>query len=224
MACNSSPHVLRVSGRETMSDAYLYRVEMEVVDIDRDAAMGEPVYLRLTDECARERHVHGVVERLEFSATRSRDAFRVTLELRPPQYLLHYRRGFRIFQEMSVPDIVQKVFESAGLPAEVFRWELQSDYEEREYCVQYNESEWDFVCRLLEDEGIYFAFEHALDSVVMVIGDTSEGVESVPGETLRFVYGAGGLDLGGEYVTDWITSRRVSENKVSLNDYDGLNP
>lgn len=123
-----------------------------------------------------------------------------------------------------MPQICRRVFTDAGIPAERFDWGgiEEGRYEPRVYCVQYDESEWDFVCRLLEDEGIWFAFEHAAEGHRMVFGDDSRKAKtSEPGE-LRTDFG----QLGFTGVRAWgqRTAARLAEAKVHLDDYDGLRP
>ncbi|WP_122886866.1 type VI secretion system Vgr family protein, partial [Burkholderia pseudomallei] len=93
-----------------------------------------------------------------------------TLELRSWLSFLAENRNSRIFQNMSVPQIVEQVFQ--GHQRNGYRFELEGTYEPREYCVQFQETDLNFVKRLLEDEGIYFWVEHEPDRHVVVISDT----------------------------------------------------
>ena len=70
----------------------------------------------------------------------------------PRLWLLTHRYQSRIFQQKTVPDIVQAVFTGAGLTSDQFKLTLNETYEPREYCVQYRETDFNFVCRLLEEE------------------------------------------------------------------------
>jgi type VI secretion system secreted protein VgrG len=112
--------------------------------------------------------VHGVVARIEVGDQGKRLTFyRATLV--PRAWRLLHRHDCRIFQELSVPEIVQRVLQGAGLEAgDDFRLSLQGTYAPREYCVQYRESDWAFVCRLLEEEGIFHFFEHEESRHVLV--------------------------------------------------------
>ncbi|HJL19797.1 MAG TPA: type VI secretion system tip protein TssI/VgrG [Sandaracinaceae bacterium LLY-WYZ-13_1] len=224
-ACSGMPQVLAVRGREALSHPFRYEIDLEADDLDLDSAVGTNAYVVVSDERSNERHVHGVISRVALAGTPTPERLRVRVELRPPQHRLVHRHGFRIFQELSVPDIVRQVFADAGLPEELFRWDVEGSYETRPYCVQYDESEWDFVNRLLEDEGIWYAFEHAADAVIMVFGDASDRVEALDAGTLRFTFGEREQHaLGGGRVFGWQQRRRLVEGKVTLRDYDGLRP
>src|SRR5215471_6384840 len=92
-------------------------------------------------------------------------------ELVPHLWLLAFRHWSRIFQQLSVPDIIKKVLGESGLSSDRYRFVLQNQYEPREYCVQYRESELNFVSRLMEEEGIFYFFEHTPESHVLVMAD-----------------------------------------------------
>lgn len=85
-------------------------------------------------------------------------------ELVPIFSLLTQRFDCRIFQDMSVPDVVAKVIKAAGITSDYLNKEmLRTDYSVREYCVQYRESDFNFISRLMEEEGIYYYFDHHHD-------------------------------------------------------------
>jgi hypothetical protein len=85
----------------------------------------------------------------------------------------------RIFQRLSVPDIVARVCDDLGFRD--YRLRLIGSYEPREYCVQYRETHLDFVSRLLEEEGIFYSFEHHADRHVLVLGDSTAMIPPCPG-------------------------------------------
>ncbi|MBO3034999.1 type VI secretion system tip protein VgrG, partial [Burkholderia pseudomallei] len=108
-----------------------------------------------------------------------------TLELRSWLSFLAENRNSRIFQNMSVPQIVEQVFQ--GHQRNGYRFELEGTYEPREYCVQFQETDLNFVKRLLEDEGIYFWVEHEPDRHVVVISDTQRFEDlPLPNDTLEY--------------------------------------
>ena len=163
-----------VRGVEALSRPFRYEVDVAADEADFGAVRGARAHLTVTDDLGETRHVDGVIESLAMTATDAEgesSATRFRAVVTPTAALLKLRRGFRIFQEKSVPDIVKKVFRDAGLEDALFRWTVGRSYAPREYCVQYDESEWDFVARLLEEEGIWYAFEHTESGHVMVLGD-----------------------------------------------------
>ncbi|NCW82094.1 MAG: hypothetical protein EBV68_09520, partial [Betaproteobacteria bacterium] len=93
----------------------------------------------------------------------------------------------RVFQEMSVPDIVKKVFDDHAGLAQV-KLKLFRSYRKWNYCVQYRESDFNFIARLLEREGIYWYFEHKADKHELVLMDSHSAHDPVSGEgTLRYI-------------------------------------
>ncbi|MCP6134070.1 contractile injection system protein, VgrG/Pvc8 family, partial [Klebsiella pneumoniae] len=89
-----------------------------------------------------------------------------------------------IFQHLSAPQIIKQVFRDLGFSD--FEDALSRSYREREYCVQYRETSFDFVSRLMEEEGIYYFFRHEQERHVLVLADAygahlqAPGYESVP--------------------------------------------
>ncbi|MDY6992848.1 MAG: type VI secretion system tip protein VgrG [Pseudomonadota bacterium] len=80
-------------------------------------------------------------------------------EIRPWLWALTLTKNCRIFQKLSAPEIIKKIFDESGFSD--YRLRLIYSYDKREYCVQYEESAFNFVCRLMEDEGIFYFFEHS---------------------------------------------------------------
>ncbi|WDD95394.1 type VI secretion system tip protein VgrG [Burkholderia sp. FERM BP-3421] len=148
-----------------------------------------------------------------------------TLELGSWLSFMAQTRNCRIFQGLSVPDIVAQVFEEHQFTN--FYFALENSYEPREYCVQFQESDLDFVKRLLEDEGIYFWVEHALDYHVIMISDTRRFVDlDAPygqmyflpdGEESRAIQGREGIQRLQR-------TRRIRPNNVALRDFNYLAP
>ncbi|MBZ0118230.1 MAG: type VI secretion system tip protein VgrG, partial [Sandaracinaceae bacterium] len=219
-----SPTVIAVRGVEELSRPFRYEVDAYVDELDPTAAPGTMVYVLVADDAGNERHLHAAIESVTLVGAEDEGPALCRFHLVPPPYLLQWRRGFRIFQEKNVQEIVTEVFSDGALPDDMFRWSLQASYETREYCVQYDETEWDFVNRLLEDEGIWYAFEHTADGVVMVFGDASDQVPALDPDHLVFTDDLGRHGHVGGYVRAWRRARRLTEGKVSLDDYDLLQP
>jgi uncharacterized protein involved in type VI secretion and phage assembly len=97
---------------------------------------------------------------------------------------------------MTTPDIVKKVLTDAGMAAADFRFDLVETYAPRNYCVQYQEDDLTFISRLLEEDGIYYFFEHTKDDHVLVISDHDGGHPPIPGDAAVWFVPAhgGGVD------------------------------
>ncbi|EPG6806729.1 type VI secretion system tip protein TssI/VgrG, partial [Pseudomonas aeruginosa] len=96
---------------------------------------------------------------------------RYRLTLVPQLAYLAQRSNQRIFQHLTVPQIVALVLEEHGILADAYRFQLGTRYPEREYCVQYDESDLHFVQRLCAEEGIHFHFRHSAEAHLLVFGD-----------------------------------------------------
>lgn len=172
--------VVRFSGEEAMNRPFVFEIQLvaEDRDIPLDALIGEAGVLSLKGLTGT-RCVHGAVERFEQLAVgRKFCLYRVRLV--PTLIPLMFRRNCRIFQQLSVPDIVKQVLKQAGFGQEMLHLALSGSYGARDFCVQYEETDWDFISRLLEEEGIFFSFEHSASKDVLVLGDTDSAIEPCP--------------------------------------------
>lgn len=129
------------------------------------------------------RSFHGVIEEAAYLGFDDL-SHRYRLRLRPSVHGLAYRVRTRIFQELNVVDIVKKVFEDAGIAADSVRWQTEGNYPVRTYCTQWKESELAFVLRLLEDEGIFYWFEHTDVDHVLCLGDSPSVHTSIEGDPI----------------------------------------
>lgn len=120
------------------------------------------------------RRLCGLVTRVERLGTMI-DHVLARVHVRPALAALAQRRDSRVYQGQSVPEIVESLLaRGLGPYQRSVRLELDRTYEEREYCVQYSESDLDFARRLMSEEGIYFFFDHAGDQEVLVLTDLDE--------------------------------------------------
>lgn len=168
-----------------------------------------------------ERHFHGLVVRAGLeSAVGKLISWR--LQLRPWLWQLTRRSDNRIYQNKTVKEIITDVFTKySGV---VVDWQLQGSYAARPYCVQYRETDFNFVSRLMEEEGIYYFHRHTADSHTLVICDSMTKHPEFTG------YGAVKfresqdqmLDL--EAITEWRQTYELTSGKVTLTDYDYLKP
>jgi len=163
--------VLEFRGREALSTPFAFEVELvsERPDLELESLLHQPAFLAFAPDGA---GIHGLVHRIaQGESGRRLTRYRLTLV---PQlaYLAHHSNQ-RIFQHLTVPQIVARVLEEHGILAGVgHRFDLGPVvYPEREYCVQYDESDLHFIQRLCEEEGIHYHFQHSADGHVLVFGD-----------------------------------------------------
>lgn len=143
--------------------------------------LGKPLTVELaTNEDGDVRHFNGIVTR--FASTGWSGEFAsYEATVRPWLWLLTRSANCRIFQDMTVPDIVKGVCQAYGGAALLSVSSLTGDYPVLPYCVQYRETDFDFVCRLLEGAGIYFYFTHAAGKHTMVLADSYGAHQPIAG-------------------------------------------
>ncbi|WP_053115915.1 type VI secretion system Vgr family protein [Winslowiella iniecta] len=146
------------------------------------------------------------------------------LELSTWLWFLMQNRNSRIFQEKSAPDVVTDIFSRYSQIAE-FSLELDGDYPQREYCAQFGETDFTFVSRLLEEEGIWYYFRHEQNKHVMVITDR-QTFQIMPDGYADVAYHPiiHNIRAVQEGIQELKRTRKVRPNEIVLRDYDYLHP
>jgi type VI secretion system secreted protein VgrG len=196
----------------------------EKADIEPDKLLGQPVDLAvaLRDEGAK-RHFCGLVTRFGIGRHEGR-YFGYQAVVRPWLWFLTRTADCRIFQEMAVPEIVEAVFKDHAAIAH-YELKLVRTYRKRVYCVQYRETDFNFVARLMEDEGIYWYFEHGPNEHRLVIVDAPSAHQAIEGvKKLPFYDNEGQVPPDIDTVSLWECSRAVKAGKTGLTSYDFERP
>src|SRR5262249_36743657 len=143
-------------------------------------------------------------------------------EVVPWLWFLTRTTDCRIFQRKSVPDIIQQIFKDLGFTD--FKLQLQGNFEPREYCVQYRESDFNFVSRLMEEEGIFYFFEHDNGKHTLILGNDPGVHKPCPNQPeARYAYAQGG-NQDVDVVTRWHLEQEFEPGKVTLADYHFQTP
>ena len=208
----------RFMASERLSDPFEIVIEAFSVDneIDLQPHLGQGLGIRvrtLVDHV--DRRFHGVLYEAQ-SLGMQEHGWRYRLTLRPWLSLLTLGSNSRIFQKMSVQDIIKKVITDAGFSA--FSMNLKSAGSKvREYCVQFRESDFHFISRLMEDEGIYYYFAHGDDGHTMIM---CEGHDNHPpfGHGTLAVDWKKSLDSNSPTLTSWERRLKPSIIKATLRD------
>ncbi|KJU75294.1 type IV secretion protein Rhs [Ectopseudomonas oleovorans] len=161
--------VLEFKGREAISQPYAFDVELisERPDLDLESLLHQRAFLAFDQNGA---GIHGLIHRIAQGESGKRMT-RYRLTLVPQLAYLAHRTNQRIFQHLTVEKIIGQVLEEHGIQADAYQFQLGSLYPEREYCVQYDESDLHFVQRLCEEEGIHYHFQHSSAGHVLTFGD-----------------------------------------------------
>jgi type VI secretion system secreted protein VgrG len=139
---------------------------------------------------------------------------RYQARLVPRVWLLSRQTRSRVFQQLSVPDILKQVL--AGYDV---TYGLSGTYEPRDFCTQYRETDFDFASRLMEEEGIYYYFKHADGSHTMALGDTPNGHVDLPGAADLIYESVGGGNRPEDRVFGWVKTQELRAGKVTLWDH-----
>lgn len=209
-----------LEGEEALSEPFFFRLSLHATEAGLDAStvVGEGVTVTLIDGSGNKRYVHGRATR----ATITNDAW--SLELRPWLWLLTLTSDHKIFQNKTAPDIIKAVFD--GLGYSDYKDSLTATYDQREYCVQYGESAFNFVSRLMEEEGIWYFFEHADGKHTLVLADdASAAAACANAATVEYLP----LPPGKEWVQDIRISalnleKRVVSGKFQADDFNFETP
>ena len=194
----------------------------EKADLKPEDLLGKPMTVSVALRDDKKRHFHGYVTRFGIGAHRGR-FFVYQASVRPWLWFLTRTADCRIFQEQTVPDIVKKVFEDHGNAN--FEFKLFRSYRKWGYCVQYRETDYNFIARLLEHEGIYWYIEHGDGTSKVVLVDSQSAHDAAPGyESLPYYESVPGSAPDTECVSDWSFASEVETDKVVLTSYDFERP
>ncbi|SMG61136.1 type VI secretion system Vgr family protein [Paraburkholderia susongensis] len=214
----------RAQERLSIEPDYLLEFTSPRPDVDLNALLGSEVNVSIDTGAGASRYFQAYA----FGARDTgqlQNLFTYRLELGSWLSFLIRNQNCRIFQDLTVPQIVEQIF--GGYPQASFRFDLSRDYAVREYCVQFLESDLTFVKRLLESEGLYFFFEHTASQQTLVISDTQQFADlDAPYATLQFL--PDGEEhraiAGREGIQRIHRTRTVQSTNVVLRDFDYLAP
>ncbi|MBN4050401.1 type VI secretion system tip protein VgrG, partial [Desulfobulbus sp. AH-315-M07] len=217
--------VRRWTGREALSSLYNY----EVVVTTGDAAVGlrdfigarGQLVIRTPDHT---RTISGVIAKAQVlsGVAGGGSAMHTAFHFGPELAILQHRHSHRIFQDMTTEEIVTKVIEDAGIyMGRDVMWRHDQDLKKRTYCVQYRESDFAFMSRLLEDEGLFFYFAHGKGGDELVITDGKD-VDDIEGEAEVPCLESGLASVG--QLAEFTLETEVASNKFSHRDYDYEHP
>src|SRR4051794_29581929 len=174
------------AGVEGISQQYSFQLDAVSTEpaLDLEGLLQKPVVasLRMVDD--QPRFFHGIVSRA-MQMERSQGLTSYRLEIVPWTWFLSLITDCRIFEDKTVPQIIEKIFKDQGFTDYELR--LTGSYQAREYCVQYRETSLNFVSRLMEEEGIFYFFQHTRDKHKLILADAISAFEPIPGKaTVRY--------------------------------------
>ena len=217
-------HIRSFAGTERLGRLFQYELELLTKDADLslDDIVGEDMTVSLELPDDKVRYFHGHVSqftRIDYHQDYA--VFRVTLS--PWFWFLTRTADCRIFQEMKVPDIIKEVFREHGFTD--FEEELSGEYRQWEYCVQYRETDFNFVSRLLEQEGMYYYFKHEDGRHTLVLSDSYSAHSTFEGfdQVKYFPPSTEGI-REKECIYDWSLSKSVQSGNYVYQDFNFKKP
>jgi type VI secretion system secreted protein VgrG len=211
----------QMAGSESLSQAFEWRLDLlsEKGDLNPDKVLGQNLAISAQLPDGKQRFFHGFVSEFSQGGWAQR-FYEYRATVRPWYWLLTRTADCRIFQQKSVPDIFEEVVKHYGFTHYELR--LSGTYEPWEYCVQYRETDFNFLSRLLEQEGIYYFFEHEETQHTMVLADdpsahkTQAGYESVP----YYAPGAEDTQRERDHLHAWSYTKSVLPCSFATTDFD----
>jgi type VI secretion system secreted protein VgrG len=211
-------------GTEGLSQNFEFHVRLASQDsnIELKKLIGQPVTitLQLTDALAssEERYFHGYVA--NFTHLDHDGSFTVySATIVPWLWMLSRSRDIRIFQEESTEAILSKVFREYGKIAS-FEFRLSKATKNRSYCTQYRETDLEFVERLMQEDGLFFFFEHAKENHKLIITDNSIAAKPISGRSPVLQYTKGEALDNLAVITSFQASRQLESTNVGLKTFD----
>jgi type VI secretion system secreted protein VgrG len=209
------------TGHEGVSQLFNFQLDMlsEDSNINFDQIVGQnvTVSMKLADNKTK-RYFNGILSRFSQLPNEGRFAH-YQAEMVPWLWFLTRTTDCLIFQNQTIPDIIQDVFQSFGFSD--FEIELRGNYQEWEYCVQYRETACNFVMRLMEQEGMFFFFKHEQGKHILVMADSPTAHKPCPDQSnIRYVHSAGsGLASEEDTVTSWQLQHELRPGKYAINEF-----
>jgi type VI secretion system secreted protein VgrG len=203
-------------GQEAISQLFNFQVDLlaeskNQIHFDHIVGQNVTVEMRLANE--EKRYFNGLVKRFSQGA-RDEVFVHFRAELVPKLCLLTKKVRSRIFQHLSVPDILRQVLNGLDVT-----YEISGIYYQRDYCVQYRESDFDFASRLMEEEGIYYFFNHGEASHQMVVTDLPNHHPSVAGQANVIYEEVSGGVRNDMRITAWDKSQELRSGEYTLWDH-----
>ena len=201
--------------------------EFQVIAVSDDPAvaaddlLGTNVAVSIEVADDTKRWFHGIVAGFGIEGVEGRD-FSYRLTVRPWAWLMTRSADVRIFQEMSTPDIIKAVF--GEYANGTFVDELSGSYSPRTYCVQYRETDFNFVSRLMEEEGIFYYWRHAEDKHELVLADAASTHVATAGfEEILYLEDDKAL-AEAQAINEWHMRHEIQTGKLTLSDYNFETP
>ncbi len=201
-AGNESSYQLKINGIENLvkavfafeckdqalSSDYNVVITIKALKLTYDKVIGQNASLVMHWGDKESVYMHGLIKNISLmnKIQGSDKLYYYVLEMSSPISALHYNRQNKVFLNKSVVEVVKEVFDEHKLKNLKLDLRAKAQYPTREIIVQYNESDYEFVMRLMAHYGLYYFFEQSEEKAIMAVHDRVEDLKSIPGAKLRF--------------------------------------
>lgn len=216
--------ISRISATEGLSRLFSIEVELlheeenpgfEPTVVDATKMLGQGVTITVDQRDGTKRNLNGIVNQFSQGNRNTRFSFYYATIV-PHVWILTQNHQSRIFQHKSVPDILKEVLKDFEVS-----YEIQGEFKPRNYCVQYNESDFDFISRIMEEEGIYYFFEHGATTHKLIIANTPQSHPNCLGKN-EIPYFIKVERSKEDFITSiraWQTDHKLQTGKVTFWDH-----
>ncbi|WCM96066.1 type VI secretion system tip protein VgrG [Acidovorax sp. GBBC 1281] len=214
----------QLQGKEAISQLFCFDLDLlsDSKNIDPKALLGKNATVVVETQGGGRRYLDGIVTRFGMQGEDHR-YYSYRLRLQPWLWLATRKTDFKIFQNKTAPEIVEEVLGKYGYPLQK---KLTRSYRSWDYCVQYGESDCDFVSRLLEHEGAYYYFEHAAGQHTLILADDIVASHSpLPGAAvIPFYPPEKAVVADKENIHAWELHQAIHSGRHYNDDYDFQKP
>jgi type VI secretion system secreted protein VgrG len=211
------------TGHEAISRLFSFHLDLlcEQEPIDFTKVIGKNVTISVTQADNKARYFNGMVS--HFGQSGYDVGFtHYQMEVVPWTWMLTRYADCKIFHNKKVDEIIKQVFSDRGF--QDYKFTLNGSYSPMEYCVQYRETDFNFISRLMEQNGIFYFFQHEEGKHTMVIADSSSAHEECPGQkSAGYNLVTGGLDEA-DVINSWLLEQELRSGKYTLTDYNFKTP
>jgi len=211
------------SGQEGVSTPFSFTLDLvsQEASVSANDLLRTAAVLTLKLAGGGQRVIHGLINRF-VQLGQSDELTFYRAEIVPWSWFLSLSSDCKIFQNLSVLEIVEQVFGDQGYSD--FEVKCVRNYAAREYCVQYRETHLNFISRLLEEEGIFYFFQHSKSKHILTLADDVSAVKPCPGQSTVRVSPMPEAAQEQDFVTAFEREHAAFIGKVTLRDYDHLQP
>jgi type VI secretion system secreted protein VgrG len=211
-------------GAEGISQLFHFSADLfsENHSISLSEIIGKKVTIEMELPKKGKRYWNGYVSRFAYAGRDTRFT-RYQIQVVPWLWFLTRTADCQIFQQKTIPEIIKKVFQDHGF--QDFTDRTQATYVQREYVVQYRETAFNFVSRLMEEYGIFYFFEHDENSHKLIFADKPQASKNCPVQyKVRFNFSVGVESEDEDFVTGWDAQQELRPGKYALTDYNFQTP